>query len=469
MPLAPGRSSPVGTAHRSPYARSAGSFFAPEGHSPVRAPRPAQYDLPILDASATRDRAAGRYTLSVVNLGTNTATGVTVTDTLSAGVTLVSATPSQGTCSGTSTITCNLGNLASQATATVRLVVSLPMKSAGSLLCNTATITSNQTEAAPANNISTLCVPVEKVPPGPGVTLPPTSQVSDTKPGSVLVFPYYTSDIGNSNRANTRICLTNVESQWSACVHLFFVDGASCSVADANLCLTPNQTACFLLSDIDPGTSGYVVAVLVNCMTGCPLNINTLIGDEYVKLASGHAANLGAEAIAGLPGVLALCDGNSSTEELKFDGVMYNQLPRVLAASNIPSRADGNDTLIVLNRIGGSLATGAATLGSIFGLLYDDAENPLSFSFTAGTCQFRSSLSSTFPRTAPRFEQFIPAGRSGWAKFYSLSDIGLLGAQINFNPNAGTAANAFNQGHNLHKLTLTSAASLTIPIFPPNC
>ena len=138
-------------------------------------------------------------------------------------------------------------------------------------------------------------------------------------------------------------------------------------------------------------------------------------------------------------------------------------------ASNVPSRADGNDTLIVLNRFGGSLAAGASTLGSIFGILYDDAENPLSFTFTAGVCQFRSSLSSNFPRVAPRFEQFVPAGRSSWAKFYSQSDIGLLGAQINFNANAGTAANAFNQGHNLHKLTLTTTATLTIPIFPPNC
>jgi hypothetical protein len=157
------------------------------------------------------------------------------------------------------------------------------------------------------------------------------------------------------------------------------------------------------------------------------------------------------------------------TALLSFDGFTYNSAPRVLAASNIPARADGNDTLIVLNRFGGSLAAGAATLGSIFGILYDDTENPLSFTFIASTCQFRSSLSNSFPRTAPRFEQFIPAGRSGWAKFYSLSDIALLGAQLNYNASAGTAANAFNQGHNLHKLTLTTAATLTIPIFPPNC
>ncbi|MEP7342505.1 MAG: hypothetical protein ABI977_32555, partial [Acidobacteriota bacterium] len=69
----------------------------------------------------------------------------------------------------------------------------------------------------------------------------------------------------------------------------------------------------------------------------------------------------------------------------------------------------------------------------------------------------------------PRFEQFIPAGRSGWAKIFSQADIGLLGAAINFNPDAGTNAGAFNQGHNLHKLTLTTTASYTIPIFPPGC
>jgi len=41
-------------------------------------------------------------------------------------------------------------------------------------------------------------------------------------------------------------------------VHLFFVDGATCSIADSLVCLTPNQTASFLASDIDPGTTGYI-------------------------------------------------------------------------------------------------------------------------------------------------------------------------------------------------------------------
>ena len=47
--------------------------------------------------------------------------------------------------------------------------------------------------------------------------------------------------------------------------------------------------------------------------------------------------------------------------------------------------------------------------------------------------------------------------------------IGPIGAMINNNVNSDTAATAFDGGHMLHKLTLTSAAVLTVPIFPPNC
>ncbi len=254
----------------------------------------------------------------------------------------------------------------------------------------------------------------------------------------------------------------------TAFVHLFFVDGATCSIADSIVCLTPNQSSSFLASDIDPGTTGYLIAVAQD-RTGCPINFNYLIGDEFVKLSSGHAANLPAEAIAAVPGSVPACDANSSTADLRFDGVMYNALPRVLALSNITSRADGNNTLLVVNRLGGNLATGATTLVNVFGVLYDDAESPFSFSFSPGTCQFRSIISSTFPRTVPRFEQVIPAGRSGWLKLGTQAEGAISGAAINANANAATTTNAFNQGHNLHKLTLSTAATLTVPVFPPSC
>ncbi len=303
----------------------------------------------------------------------------------------------------------------------------------------------------------------------PGLRYPETAEVSDQKAGSILFYNFYTSGATSGNAQNTRINLTNTSTTSSANVHLFFV-ADSCQVADSYVCLTPNQTASFLASDIDPGVSGYLVAVASDD-TGCPTAHNFLIGDEYVKTATGHAANLGAEAFAaifgaGLPG----CDASSTTAVLNFNGAFggYNAAPRVLAASNIPSRADGNDTMLIINRVGGNLGTGAATLATLFGLLYDDAESVFSFS-VAGGCQLRGSLSNTFPRTTPRFESVIPAGRSGWLKIWSPSDIGILGAMINANANAGAQANAFAGGHNLHKLTLSAAASYTIPIFPPSC
>ena len=110
------------------------------------------------------------------------------------------------------------------------------------------------------------------------------------------------------------------------------------------------------------------------------------------------------------------------------------------------------------------------SLGSLFGIFYNDAETSLSFSLTGG-CQLRGSLSNNFPRITPRFEQFIPAGRTGWLKLYSQppTDIGITGAVINFNPNASTNIGAFNQGHNLQALTLSNTNSLIIPVFPPSC
>jgi uncharacterized repeat protein (TIGR01451 family) len=303
---------------------------------------------------------------------------------------------------------------------------------------------------------------------GPGDPFPPSAEVSDQKAGSVLIYNIYTSDAATPNSQDSRINITNIDANRSAIVKLFLIDGATCSAADNFICLTPNQTASFLASDLDPGGTGYIVAVAVNSQ-GRPINFNNLIGDVYVKFASGHAANLGAEAISALGGGPPVCDQSSETARLDFDGVSYNRMPRMLALDNIPSSADGADTMIILNSIGGDLRSNADRLTNLFGVFYNDVEAGVSFSFNANACQFRSSVNNSFPRITPRFGEFVPSGRSGWLRLFSNNDQGILGAAINFNPNVRSDANAFNQGHNLHKLTLSTSASITIPVFPPNC
>lgn len=298
-----------------------------------------------------------------------------------------------------------------------------------------------------------------------GQPIQPGVAPGDQFSGSVLAFPVYTSSASSPQSQNTRITITNAEPARAVFVHLFFVSEA-CAVADSFICLTAQQTTHFLASDIDPGTTGYLIAVATD-NTGCPANFNFLIGSEFVKFASGHSANLPAQAFAALPGWQACATGAMSAT-IQFDGVRYSQAARTVAISNLSSRGDGNETVIFVNRLGGDFRTGASTVGTISGLLYDDAENVVSLTRSGG-CQLRMELTSCFPCPGPRLEQFIPPGRTGWLRLFSQSDVGLFGASIVVNSNTRSTANAFNQGHNLHTLTLTNSATITVPVMPPNC
>jgi len=93
------------------------------------------------------------YTIQVQN-NAAPATGVVVTDTLPSQVDFVSATPSQGTpCDRTgSVVTCNLGNMAAGATATVMIVIQ-PNKTG--TISNTAVVASTPPDTNAANNSDT--------------------------------------------------------------------------------------------------------------------------------------------------------------------------------------------------------------------------------------------------------------------------------------------------------------------------
>jgi len=301
----------------------------------------------------------------------------------------------------------------------------------------------------------------------PGVAFPGTSELSDQKPGSILVYNLYTSDTTTPAIKNTELNLTNTHPTTAVTVRLFLISETG-AVTNHFLTLAPRQTVGYLASDLDPNVTGYLMAVAVNTATGCPINFNYLAGDAFVKLPTGHAAGLQAEAIAAIAANPAVCGGGSTT--LNFDGVNYNKLPRMLAMNNIPARPDGNSTIVVLNRIGGDLSSGAATLGAMFGLISDDIENVFSLSFS-GSSQFRSELTDTFPRTVPRFTMIIPAGRSGWMKFYkNAEDFAILGASLNFNPGTGSNAIKYNNGQNFsHRRLTEGGTTLTMPVSTTTC
>lgn len=300
----------------------------------------------------------------------------------------------------------------------------------------------------------------------PGVVFPVDGVVSDQKAGSVLIYNVYTSSATSPATENTRINITNASDTRAVAVHLFFIDGASCSPADSVMCLTARQTVSFKASDFDPGTMGYLVVVAID-NNGCPVVHNALIGDEYVKFSTGHEANL--QAVAAAAKAVPVCDAATTDVTLTFNGIQYDQLPQTVAIDNITSRVDGNDTMLVLINPSGNMGIGANSIGSVAGIMYNDAENAYSFTFSSSQCQLKFSITNTIPRTAPRFTTVVPSGRTGWLKMFNYSGAPLLGSVINYNPAASASPTAFNQGHNLHILRLAPTASMRIPVFPPNC
>jgi uncharacterized repeat protein (TIGR01451 family) len=122
---------------------------------------PGSVDLAITKTASPPPYGTGlpiTYTIAVSNAGPSPATGVIVTDVIPPGTTFVSATPSQGSCSGTSTVTCNLGTLNSGASATILLTLTLP--STAGPVSNTASVTSSNPDTNATNDSSTSTITV---------------------------------------------------------------------------------------------------------------------------------------------------------------------------------------------------------------------------------------------------------------------------------------------------------------------
>jgi uncharacterized repeat protein (TIGR01451 family) len=110
------------------------------------------------------------YTLVVRNDGPGTATGVKVSDPLPPELAFQSVSTTQGTCTGGVVISCDLGTLASGATATITV---LAKASRTGVITNTAVVVGDQPEANTADNQATATTLVEGpfTPPSPCETV----------------------------------------------------------------------------------------------------------------------------------------------------------------------------------------------------------------------------------------------------------------------------------------------------------
>jgi uncharacterized repeat protein (TIGR01451 family) len=125
-------------------------------------------NLEILKTGSEESIGVGEeliYTLTVNNLGPDTASEVGVTDVLPEGASFVSAASSQGSCEESlGVVNCALGDLVSGASATVEITVlveefpsELPVGCDG--LLNIASVSSETNDSETENNTAELCTP----------------------------------------------------------------------------------------------------------------------------------------------------------------------------------------------------------------------------------------------------------------------------------------------------------------------
>jgi uncharacterized repeat protein (TIGR01451 family) len=118
----------------------------------------ASTDLSVIKTDSPDPAQVGQnvtYTLTIANAGPSPASGVTVTDTLPAGVTLVSA--SAGCSEAAGTVTCDIGALGINASVTRQIVVT---PTAAGTITNTASVSGSQADPNSANNTSTATTTV---------------------------------------------------------------------------------------------------------------------------------------------------------------------------------------------------------------------------------------------------------------------------------------------------------------------
>jgi len=272
-----------------------------------------------------------------------------------------------------------------------------------------------------------------------------SNNFSDSKPGSVLFFNRFSSNPINPAQGDTQISITNFNQSAPISLHFFLVDGGTCSVANFGTSLTQAQTTSFLMSDYDPGVFGYLIVVAESMTTGRPTNFNFLGGVAHIRENDGR--------IGALPGDITP-DPVTSEFKLKFNGSDYERLPTILAVTSFDSQVSVSSFLYIYSPPTDLYFGESDNTVNIFCLIYNDAEQSRSSSFSL-SCYRQDSLANIFNRSGG-INQHVPPGRSGWIRL-SGSGSPILGSLI-------TRSSRFGGGYNLHAISLTTH-EIRVPVF----
>ena len=207
------------------------------------------------------------WTLTVHNDGNVPLNGVTVTDTLPTGTTLVSASGTDWTCTGTTDLSCVLGTeLALNATSAVTVVATLAGDFTGTSISNTGVV--SPTDSTPEDNTSTVTTTVLQPDISVVKTGTPTASPGDTLTWSLAVH-------NDGNVAVSGVTLTDTLPDGTTLV--------SATGTDWN-CTGTTELTCVLGTELalDATSTVTVVATLAGDFTGTTISNTAVVTPQDI-------------------------------------------------------------------------------------------------------------------------------------------------------------------------------------------
>jgi uncharacterized repeat protein (TIGR01451 family) len=306
-------------------------------------------DLSV-DKADTPDPAAPgspiTYTVTVDNDGPDEATDVLLEDVLPLGSTFVSALPSQGTCSQLLLlVTCDLGSLADEATATVAIVITNPTSGT---INNVVAVESLVLDLNPLNNVATESTTVtDGTGGGADLRVEKADAPDPVAPNATLTYVATVQNVGSAGA--TGAILTDVLP-----VQAQFVSA------------TPSQGTCAApvlvvlicqLGDVPDDDSASVTIVVTPTAEGTIANTATVAGTSpdtnpannlstATTTVSADALTPGAPGSGGPGGGLAACTIMGTALNDKLTGTQQNDVICGLDGDDRIRGRGGKDALI---------------------------------------------------------------------------------------------------------------------------
>jgi uncharacterized repeat protein (TIGR01451 family) len=338
---------------------------------------PVQADVSVSVTDAPDPVGVGQrlaYTITASNAGPDPATGVTLADALPGG-TLVSATASQGSCSGTTMVSCALGSVASGGSATVTIVLTAP--TSAQTLTDTASVSTSTFDPNPDNDSSTTTTTVSAT---AEVAVGMTDAPDPVNVGANLTYKITVPNFGPA--AATGVTVTGGIPSTVTFVSATASQGGPCTRTTSVSCplgsIAPGDSATVtIVVAVGSNTSGGITNnafVTSTSPDGNAANNSTTITTTVLGSISG-AVNNDANG-AGIGGVAVFLDTNGdgtptageptrttgTSGGYTFTGLVAGTYRVDYAASTLPSgfRNSGTKPLTV------DLAAGAAAAGKNF-------------------------------------------------------------------------------------------------------